>query len=150
MEELRALSDQYAAAADDRDGDRFAGLFVADGELVVPNLPKDLRPVVTRAGRDALRQVPDGLRRYVRTFHLVSNQRYRVEGDRASGEVQCVAHHVSADGSGGAGEGTDTVWYIRYRDDYRHTGSGWRFVRRELHHDVLTRTIDKNDVEKRV
>ncbi len=29
--------------------------------------------------------------------------------------------------------GTDTVWYIRYRDRYRRSGPGWRFVRRELH-----------------
>ena len=25
------------------------------------------------------------------------------------------------------------VWFIRYRDDYRRTDTGWRFVRRELH-----------------
>ena len=29
--------------------------------------------------------------------------------------------------------GTDTVWFIRYRDSYRLTESGWRFARRELH-----------------
>jgi hypothetical protein len=25
------------------------------------------------------------------------------------------------------------VWFIRYRDQYRRSGAGWRFVRRELH-----------------
>ena len=25
------------------------------------------------------------------------------------------------------------VWFIRYRDQYRRTGLGWKFVRRELH-----------------
>ncbi len=28
--------------------------------------------------------------------------------------------------------GTDMVWFIRYRDQYRRTGTVWRFVRREL------------------
>jgi len=137
---LLALSVAYAAAADARDGDGLASLFVDDGALVVPKFPSDLRPVVTRSGHDALRQVAELLRRYQRTFHVVSNARFEVVGDEASGEVQCVAHHVTGgdqpdaagtDGSGPAG--TDTVWYIRYRDRYRRSGPDWRFVRRELH-----------------
>ena len=50
-EALRALSTDYATAVDDRDGERLAGLFVADGALVVPRYPDDLRPVITRSGR---------------------------------------------------------------------------------------------------
>lgn len=68
---LRGLSDGYAAAVDARDGERLAALFLPDGELVVPRYPDDLRPVVTRRGADELRSVPAGLRRYVRTLHLV-------------------------------------------------------------------------------
>jgi hypothetical protein len=133
IEELRTLSTQYGAAADDRDGERFAGLFVADGELVVPNFPEDLRPVITRSGYDSLRRVPDRLRVYARTFHQMSNHRYVVDGTTATGTVLCVAHHASAaEGSAGGG-GTDTVWFIRYHDTYRSTESGWRFARRELH-----------------
>lgn len=138
-DQLRTLSLDYATAVDDRDGERLAQLFVADGELVVPNLPDQLGPVITRAGRQALRRVPEGLAVYERTFHQLSNHRYTVDGDRASGEVQCVAHHLSsAAGPTGAvgpagSAGTDLVWYIRYHDDYRRTGEGWRFVRRELH-----------------
>jgi SnoaL-like domain len=136
---LRTLSLDYAAAVDDRDGERLSQLFVADGELVVPKFPDDLGPVITRAGHQALRRVPQGLSVYERTLHQLSNHRYQVDGDQASGEVQCVAHHLSAAGgrTGAAGpEGsvaTDMVWYIRYRDGYRRTDAGWRFVRRELH-----------------
>ena len=79
---LLALSVAYAAAADARDGDGLASLFVADGELVVPRFPVDLRPVVTRSGHDALRQVAEMLGRYDRTFHLVSNARYDGGGGR--------------------------------------------------------------------
>jgi hypothetical protein len=136
QEELSSLSTEYAAAVDDRDGERLSELFVADGELVVPNFPDDLRPVITRSGHEALRRVPDGLRRYDRTFHQLSNHRYAIDGALASGEVQCVAHHVSVatgDTHGDGRAGTDVVWFILYHDDYRHTGPGWRFVRRELH-----------------
>jgi hypothetical protein len=149
--ELRALSTAYADAADARDGAAMAALFVSDGSLVVPDYPSDLRPVVTRQGHQALQRIPEVLRRYHRTFHLVGGARYDVDGDRATGEVQCVAHHVTADGGpgpdgsvGGNGPdgsrraeptraGTDTVWFIRYRDRYRRSGPTWRFVRRELH-----------------
>ena len=135
-EALRHLSTAYAAAVDARDGDRFAELFLTDGELVVPDFPDDLRPVITRAGHDALRNVPQGLRRYARTFHQVSNHQFAVDGDRATGEVQCVAHHVSAIDGDGPEEpraGTDVVWFIRYADEYRRTASGWKFERRSLH-----------------
>jgi hypothetical protein len=145
-EELRSLSTAYATAVDERDGERLSGLFVADGALVVPRYPDDLRPVITRSGSDQLRRVPDGLTRYQRTFHHLTNHRYQVAGDLATGEVLCVAHHLSAESAGPAasvgtrddrrgagGPGTDMVWFIRYRDEYRRTDGGWRFVRRELH-----------------
>jgi SnoaL-like domain len=132
-DQLRALSVEYAAAADGRDGERFAALFTDRGALVVPNYPDDLRPVITRSGGDTLRQVPELLRRYDRTFHQLSNHRYAVDGDDATGEVLCVAHHASTPEGGDPGNPTDTVWFIRYRDTYRRTRSGWRFARRELH-----------------
>lgn len=126
---LRDLSTDYGSAVDDRDGERFAGLFVADGELVVPKFPDSLEPVVTRRGHDVLRRIPDGLRVYDRTFHQMTNHRYVVDGGLATGDVYCVAHHAS---SAGVGYGTDVVWFIRYGDVYRETDEGWRFVRRQL------------------
>jgi len=142
-EELRWLSTAYATAVDQRDGQRLSGLFVADGALVVPRYPDDLRPVITRSGAEQLRRVPEGLTRYALTFHQLTNHRYEVAGALASGEVLCVAHHLSADPADPAdpggdrsragGPGTDMVWFIRYHDEYRRTDAGWRFVRRELH-----------------
>ena len=136
---LFALSVAYAAAADARDGEGLVALFVEDGELVVPRPPAELRPVTVRSGHDALRQVADFLGRYHRTFHVVPNARYELDGDEATGEVQCVAHHLTAasssseDGGGDGRAGTDTVWFIRYRDRYRRSDSTWKFLRRELH-----------------
>jgi len=132
---LLALSVAYAACADARDGEGLAALFTEDGALVVPRPPSELRPVIVRSGHDALAEVATLLGRYERTFHLVSTPRFEVDGDEATGEVPCVAHHVSAPADPGAAgpAGTDTVWFIRYRDQYRRTGSTWRIVRRELH-----------------
>jgi hypothetical protein len=133
-EELRSLSTAYASAADDRDGERFAALFLDSGELVVAVGPGEARPANRHVGHDALRRVPDGLRRYERTFHQVSNHRFSIEGDEATGEVLCAAHHVMTSG-GGAGDpvGIDTVWFIRYLDRYVRTERGWRFERRSLY-----------------
>ncbi len=130
---LRRLSAAYAAAVDDRDGAGFAALFVEAGELLVPDVPGELRPVVSRSGHEALRRVPDGLRRFDRTFHQVSDHRFTIDGREATGEVQCVAHHVRAGRGAAGGPGTDTVWFIRYTDDYVRTAEGWRFARRTLH-----------------
>jgi len=132
---LLALSVDYAAAADARDGEGFAALFTEDGALVVPRPPSELRPVIVRSGHDALVEVAEFLGRYYRTFHLVSSPRFELDGNEATGEIPCVAHHVSAPADSGSDSpaGTDTVWFIRYHDRYRRTGSGWRIVRRELH-----------------
>jgi ketosteroid isomerase-like protein len=135
-DKLRLLSVAYADAVDARDGEGLAALFVEDGELVVPKVPVDLSPVISRVGHDAIRRVPEGLSRFDRTFHQTSDHRYVVDGESASGDVRCVAHHLTAVASDGSTDGpraTDTVWYIRYRDTYRRSGQRWRFARRELH-----------------
>ena len=131
---LRALSDAYAAAVDDRDGEGFAWLFLPDGELVAPDVKGDLSPIFSRKGRDRLRQVLDGLDRYRHTFHEVTTTRYDIGDGTASGHVWCTAHHVTADETDQVPpSGTDTIWAIRYVDDYRRTPEGWRIARRVLH-----------------
>ncbi len=147
--ELRDLSFAYAAAVDDRDGPRLAGLFLVDGVLVVPRFPEVMEPVVTRQGAEALRAVPEGLRRFERTLHEVTATWSTVDGDRATGDVRCTAHHLSrTDGAARAAggrrrEAIDSVWFIRYGDEYVRTSRGWRIARRVLHlqwveeHDVV-------------
>jgi len=105
---LRELSLRYAAAVDRRDGEAFAALFEADGELVVPDYPTDLRPVLTRRGTDQLRQVPSALDRYRLTLHQVSGAQVRTAGDDAWGEVVGVAHHLIEEPSAAGATGTAT------------------------------------------
>jgi hypothetical protein len=134
--ELRALAEGYASAVDGRDGQGLAELFVEDGTLIVPRYPDELEPTVSRWGHDRLRAIPDGLARYHVTFHEVTGASYRIAGDRAEGQVRCVAHHVTAapgDAGPGVPAGTDLVWFIRYLDSYVRTADGWRFETRALH-----------------
>ena len=133
---LRALSAGYAAAVDALDGDAFAALFTEDGELWVPDVSVGNEPTVCRSGGDALARIPSGLARYHVTHHRVGPAVVTVDGDSATGEVAGVAHHVTATGPAaapGGGPGTDSVWFLVYRDRYRREVGGWRIARRALH-----------------
>ncbi len=151
-DDLRSLSTAYAAAVDGLDGAAFAALFTGDGELWVPDPRRGPDPIHRRSGRAELERIPAGLARYHVTHHTVWSTRYAVTGGEATGEVTGVAHHLAADGDGPGdratgravddGPGTDTVWYLRYEDAYRRTGSGWRIARRALHlRDLEVRAV---------
>lgn len=137
---LRALVDRYARAVDARDAHAFAGLFTADGVLAVYE-SEDAPPTVEYRGHDALREVMDLLRAFSSTFHVMANHICETAGAEATGEVYCMAHHLT-EGAGGA---TDLVMYIRYRDAYAKTSAGWRFLRR----DVRRQWTEERPAERR-
>jgi ketosteroid isomerase-like protein len=85
-----------------------------------------------REGHEALGAIPDMLSRYDKTFHFLGNHRYSVDGDTASGEVYCMAHHLTNDVHGA----TDFIMLIRYLDTYRKGADGaWRIAAREVRPD---------------
>jgi len=138
LDDLRRLSTGYAAAVDALDGDAFAVLFTTDGELWVPDPTRGTMPTICRAGTEELRRVPDGLSRYRSTRHRIGPTSYVVNGGTATGEVTGVAHHLSAspvasDTGPDGGPGVDTIWFLRYEDEYRRLAAGWRIARRALH-----------------
>jgi len=137
---LRDLIDGYAAAVDARDADRFAALFTPEGSLAVHET-EDADPVVEYRGHRALREVMDLLRTFSTTLHVMANHRCRIAGAAATGEVYCMAHHITA----GEGGEVDLVMYIRYRDAYLRTPEGWRFARR----DVLRQWTEERPAERR-
>lgn len=99
----------------------------------MPTPGGDGTPTVVRTGRAQLEQIPSGLARYTVTHHALFRAAYVVEGDRARGELSGVAHHLVADDPEGGGGGTDTVWILRYVDDYVRADNGWLLARRALH-----------------
>jgi uncharacterized protein (TIGR02246 family) len=124
---LRGLVDAYAQSVDARDADRFAGLFAPDGELVVFE-PEEAEPSISWRGPDELREVMKLLSSYSTTFHLMANHTCEIDGDMATGEVYCLAHHLTEEGAAG----DNTLMVIRYRDRYAKLDDAWRFARRDV------------------
>jgi hypothetical protein len=129
---LRDLAERYAAGVDRRDTELFLSAFDPErGSLLVFEPSEAPEPRGTRRGTGELAAVIRQISRYDRTFHHVGNSRYDVTGDRASGEVYCIAHHVTAGTDADEGR-TDHVMYIRYRDAYERGVHGWRIVERRV------------------
>ncbi|MCU1504784.1 MAG: hypothetical protein JWM12_4138 [Ilumatobacteraceae bacterium] len=127
---LRELALSYARHADRREPELLAALFEPDGELRMVRRGDPGPPAVSRGHRHIASLVAR-LRSFETTFHLVANHTIDIDGDDATGEVYCQAHHLTVAGD----ERTDHVMYIRYHDRYRRHGAGWSFVERELHVD---------------
>ncbi len=127
---LRDLAEAYARCADRVDGPGLAALFMPDGVLRIVTRGAETPPRV-RNGREEIATAIAGLSRYVKTMHLVGNQYLEVDGDTATGETYCVAHHLLGD----SGSQIDHVMMIRYLDQFRREPDGWRIAVRELQVD---------------
>jgi SnoaL-like protein len=123
---IRDLAVAYARCADERDQDTFAQLFTPDGWLTIS---EGERQVAAFRGRDELPRVLDGLVRYERTLHVVSN--HEISADAASGSVYCVANHLQR-----RDDGHENIrMLIRYDDRYAEVDGRRRFASRAV--DIL-------------
>lgn len=120
---LRHLVDSYAVGCDRRDLAMLTACFADGGTLTVHRLD---RPATTMTAPAGLERIPIGLARYDQTFHFVGNHLVDVRGDSATGDVYCMAHHLTG--------AEDVVLHIRYEDTYVRTGGGWRIATRHLRH----------------
>ncbi|MET7472399.1 nuclear transport factor 2 family protein [Micromonospora sp. NPDC005686] len=143
---LRALSEAYAAAADDRDAAAVGALFVPDGVLVVPEPPAHLDPHVSHVGRPAVVAAFGALAGTLATIHVVAGTRYLPTPTGARGRVRGTAHHLLPGRDGPS----DLVWFLHYDDEYARTDEGWAFTRRavtvnwiERHRVSLTRADEE-------
>ena len=126
--EIRDLAARYARGADHHDGAAVAALFVPDGVLEVQHVEGPSRRL---EGREAITRAVSSLVRYARTTHFLGQHLIDLQGDRATGEVYCQAHHLYRTGEGRLNR---TVW-IRYFDGYVHRDGRWWFSTRRLHAD---------------
>jgi ketosteroid isomerase-like protein len=126
---LRALGDEYARAVDHRDRDALLAVFHPDGVLVLLDQVDPTVVTATRRGHEELGDITTVIARaYDRTFHFVGTTSYDVDGDRATGEVYCLAHHLTPTRHGG----TDYVMLIRYQDTYSRRDGRWAIDERRL------------------
>ena len=136
---IRELIDAYAHCADRRDADGQKALFTADARFVVHMGGAGTEPTEDLHGRDSLTPVFENLKTYEVTTHFNGQSTVALDGDRATGESYCLAHHVySADA-----ERTMMIASLRYRDTFIKEEGTWRFEERRLFVDwTETRTLD--------
>jgi hypothetical protein len=79
-------------------------------------------------GREALMPVFDDLNRYQATMHFNGQSTVSLDGERATGETYCIAHHVISAG----GERKIMLAYLRYLDTFVKQGGTWLFAERNL------------------
>ena len=111
--QLRELAGRYARMMDRMHFDWMPQVFAEDGALVGPGY------VMT--GHDQLRAGLQSLDQFSGTLHGVLNTYFEIDGDRATGEVYCVANHVHE---------VDGISFkldmgIRYEDEYTRIPGGW-------------------------
>ena len=128
---IRELIDAYAHCADRRDAEGQKALFTEDTHFVVYMEGEGTEPTQELNGREALAPVFDDLNRYEATTHFNGQSTVGLNGDRATGESYCLAHHLFNEG----GERRLMVASLRYLDTFVKTDGVWLFAERKLYVD---------------
>jgi ketosteroid isomerase-like protein len=131
---IRELVEAYAHCADRRDAKGQMALFTKDTHFVVYMNAKDPKPSQELHSREALAPVFADLNHYDATTHFVGQSTiFTLNGDRATGEAYCLAHHVKVDG----GKRRLMIASLRYLDTFAKSDGAWLFAQRLLHVDWL-------------
>jgi ketosteroid isomerase-like protein len=128
---IRELVDAYAHCADRRDAEGQKSLFTEDAHFVVYMGGQGSEPTQVLDGREALTPVFEDLNRYQATMHFNGQSTIALDGDRATGESYCIAHHVFTD----EGERKLMVAWLRYGDTFVKVDGAWLFAERNLYVD---------------
>ena len=128
---IRELVDAYAHCADRPDAEGQKALFAEDTHFVVYMDGQDSEPTQVLDGREALTPVFEDLNRYQATQHFNGQSTIALEGDRATGESYCIAHHLFTDD----GERKLMVAWLRYGDTFVKLNGAWLFAERNLYVD---------------
>ena len=134
---IQMLVDAYARCADRRDADGQKALFTEDTHFVVYMDGEGTEPSQELNGREALTPVFADLNRYEATTHFNGQSTIALDGDRATGESYCLAHHLFTEGD----ERKLMVASLRYHDAFVKRDGAWLFAERQLYVDwTETRT----------
>jgi ketosteroid isomerase-like protein len=128
---IRELVDAYAHCADRRDADGQKSLFTEDTHFVVYMDGEGTEPTQELRGREALTPVFADLNRYEATTHFNGQSTIALEGNRATGESYCLAHHLFTE----EGKRKLMVASLRYLDGFVKRDSTWLFAERKLYVD---------------
>ena len=128
---IRELVDAYAHCADRRDADGQKSLFTEDTHFVVYMGGQGSEPTQVLDGREALTPVFDDLNRYQATMHFNGQSTIALDGDSATGESYCIAHHLFTEN----GERKLMVAWLRYGDTFVKSDGAWLVAERNLYVD---------------
>jgi ketosteroid isomerase-like protein len=128
---IRELIDAYAHCADRRDADGQKSLFTKDTHFVVYMDGQGSQPTQVIDGREGLTPVFDDLNRYQATMHFNGQSTVALDGDRATAESYCIAHHLFTDD----GQRKLMVAWLRYADTFMKIDDSWLFAQRNLYVD---------------
>jgi ketosteroid isomerase-like protein len=125
---IRELVDAYAHCADRRDVRGQMALFTEDTHFVVFMDGNSGKASMELHRRQDLAPVFEDLNKYEATTHFVGQCTVVLNGDHATGETYCIAHHVSAR----EGKRTLFIASLRYLDDFARVKGKWLFAERKL------------------
>lgn len=125
---IRELVDAYAHCADRRDAKGQMSLFTENTHFVVFMDAKSEKPSMELNRREDLATVFDELNKYEVTTHFMGQSTVILNGDRATGETYCIAHHVLAS----EGKRTLFIASLRYYDVFTKVEGKWLFAERKL------------------
>jgi ketosteroid isomerase-like protein len=128
---IRELFDAYAHCADRRDVEGQKALFTEDTDFLVFMEGEGTAPSQELSGREALTPVFEDLNRYEATTHFNGQSTIDLDGDIATGESYCLAHHLLTED----GERKLFVASLRYLDTFVKRDGGWLFAERKLYVD---------------
>ncbi len=123
--EIQDLINTYAQCADNREAQKQAELFTENAVVKVFS-GKESQPVQVLTGRKELAEAFQTLNQYDVTTHFNGQSIISINGDTASNESYCLAHHIKY------AEKTLLVMSIRYRDKLVKQNSKWLFAERDL------------------
>src|SRR5689334_13254694 len=121
---IRRLFDGYAHCADRRDSEGQKALFTENTRFVVYMAGEGSEPTYALDGREALTPVFADLNKYEATMHFNGQSTIALDGNTATGESYCIAHHLFTDGGGRK----LMVAWLRYGDTFVNVDGAWRFA----------------------
>jgi SnoaL-like domain len=130
---IRELVDAYAHCADRRLAEQQKSLFTDDTHFVVYMNGQGSDPTQVLDGREALTPVFEDLNRYQATQHFNGQSTVLLDGDRATGESYCIAHHLFTQD----GERQLMLAHLRYSDTFVKLDGAWLFAERNLYVDWI-------------
>lgn len=125
---IRELVDAYARCADRRDAAGQMALFTTDTVFQVFMDSESAEASYVLRGREALAPVFAELGRYHATTHFNGQSTVHLDGDRATGETYCIAHHLTLKDD----ERTLMIASLRYHDAFVKRNGEWLFAERKL------------------